>query len=233
MRGSNQAPSLLRFARNAPAMARMLVDQLRSPVLQTPLGKGQPVIVIPGLLSADITTRLLRRTLCACGFAARGWGLGVNRGANAAKFARLADDLRQSGQPVVLIGVSLGGLYARELAFRYPEWVRGVITLGSPFSGDLRANNAWRIYELVNGHKVDNPPVQMTRGAKPTPYTVAFWSDRDGMIAPECARGLPEETDEQIEVPTPHMMICTDAEAIMRITNMAAEIVARNGSARG
>src|SRR3546814_8355476 len=55
--------------------------------------------------------------------------------------------------PVTVIGWSLGGLYAREIAKRLPQAVEQVITLGSPFSGDLRANRAWRLYERVAGHR--------------------------------------------------------------------------------
>ena len=62
------------------------------------------------------------------------------------------------------------------------------MTLGSPFSGDVRGNNVWRFYELVAGHPVDRPPVPRICDKPPVP-TLAFWSRRDGIIAPACARG--------------------------------------------
>src|SRR3546814_16081743 len=78
--------------------------------------------------------------------------------------------------PVTVIGWSLGGLYAREIAKRLPQAVEQVITLGSPFSGDLRANRAWRLYERVAGHRIDTPPIEVRLHEKPPQRTVALWS---------------------------------------------------------
>ena len=65
------------------------------------------------------------------------------------------------GQKVVLVGWSLGGIFARELAKRHPEIVAKVVTMGTPFSGSPYANNAWRAYQLVTGHSVEQPPVEV------------------------------------------------------------------------
>ncbi|WP_273908748.1 esterase/lipase family protein, partial [Enterobacter bugandensis] len=59
------------------------------------------------------------------------------------------------GSKISLVGWSLGGLYARQLAKMMPERVRQVITLGSPFAGDPRSTNAWRVYEWASGRKSD------------------------------------------------------------------------------
>jgi pimeloyl-ACP methyl ester carboxylesterase len=99
---------------------------------------------------------------------------------------------------VVLLGWSLGGLYARELAKRQPDKVAKVITMGSPFSGSPRANNVWRVYQLITGHRVDQPPIEVDLATKPPVETVALWSPNDGMIAPRCAAGLPGERDRAI-----------------------------------
>ena len=116
-------------------------------------GNGQKIIIIPGFLASDRTTARLRRSLNAAGFDAYGWGLGRNKGVTADMFERLSAQLdRTEGDaPVTFIGWSLGGLIAREFAKHYPRRVAKVITLGSPFSGNPRANNAWRIYELIAG----------------------------------------------------------------------------------
>ena len=63
---------------------------------------------------------------------------------------------RESGGKVSLIGQSLGGLYAREIAKLIPEDVRCVVTLGTPFTGHPKANNAWRIYELTSGRDIES-----------------------------------------------------------------------------
>ncbi len=96
------------------------------------------------------------------------------------------------------MGWSLGGIFARELAKQRPELVRLVVTLGSPFSGDPRANNAWRIYELLNDHPVDRPPIASDLAEKPPVPTVAVWSPRDGIVAPVAARRQRHESDRQV-----------------------------------
>jgi pimeloyl-ACP methyl ester carboxylesterase len=131
-----------------------------------------------------------------------GWGQGLNRGASRAKLVALEDRLaalhRQHGQKVVLIGWSLGGLYARVLGQRMPEAIELVMTVGSPFSGDRHANRAWRLYELINDHTVDNPPFAEDLATKPAATTIAVWSAVDGVVAPVCAMGSEEQADRRI-----------------------------------
>ena len=85
---------------------------------------------------------------------------------------RCADDVRaladKHGQPVSLIGWSLGGIYAREMAKIHPEISRCVVTLGTPFTGHPKATNAWRLYELVSGGRVGDPRL-MEQIRKPPP----------------------------------------------------------------
>ena len=99
-----------------------------------------------------------------------GWGLGMNRGAHAghAGTARRADrGVRRRAARSILVGWSLGGVFAREVAKLRPDLVAKVVTLGSPFSGDPRANNVWRLYEWIAGHKVDDPPIKTDLAEKP------------------------------------------------------------------
>ena len=188
-------------------------------------GDGQRVIIIPGFMASDRTTARLRRSLNAAGFDAAGWGLGRNKGVTADIFERLAAKLEDSSgdAPVTLIGWSLGGLIAREFAKHYPRRVAKVITMGSPFSGGPRANNAWRIYELVAGHKVDNPPVSSILHEKPPVPTIAFWSPNDGVVAAASACGKPEESDRQIELDCTHMAYIAQPKAIDAIASAITE----------
>jgi pimeloyl-ACP methyl ester carboxylesterase len=175
------------------------------------VGNGRPVMVIPGFLASDFSTVVLRRTLRAAGYRAYGWGLGMNLGARTDLLDRMTGQLSRAARrgPVTLVGWSLGGLYARELAKLHPDKVGKVITLGSPFSGDARANRAWRLYEFINDHKVDSPPLEVRVHEKPPVPTIAFWSRKDGIVAPACARGRPEECDHQIELDCTHMGFMT------------------------
>ena len=202
------------------AMSLMPVSGKREQV-----GQGRPVLVIPGFLATDYSTAVLRRTLQAAGYRVYGWGLGLNLGARADLLDRLDAQLERAARhgPVSLIGWSLGGLYARELAKRQPGKVACVITLGSPFSGDARANNAWRLYEFLNDHPVDAPPIEARTHEKPPVPTTAIWSRADGVIAPACARGLPGECDRAVEIDCTHMGFMTAECAMAAVLDALAE----------
>ena len=167
---------------------------------------GPPALVIPGFIAGDRTTMELRRALAEAGFRVHPWRQGWNLGATPDLIDRLRHSLDLIGdeRPVLLVGWSLGGVFARELAREVPERVRAVATLGSPFSGDPRLNNVWRLYERIAGHPVDEPPIPRIFEKPPVP-TLAIWSRRDGIVAAEAARGNEDERDEAVEVSSSHM----------------------------
>jgi hypothetical protein len=176
---------------------------------------GEPVMVIPGFLATDRTTLGLQRALARAGYRVAGWGLGLNSGVREDTLERIAEQVEQfgRGRPVTLLGWSLGGIYAREVAKARPDLVSKVITLGSPFSGNPRNNNVWRLYELIARHPVDNPPIQAVLGEKPPVPTLAIWSRRDGIVAAACARGDPGQCDAEMELACTHMGFAVSARA--------------------
>lgn len=168
---------------------------------------GPPVLVIPGFIASDRTTMELRRALAEAGFRVHPWRQGVNWGAKADTLERLKRAVDQCGhdEPMVIVGWSLGGLYARELARAEPKRVRAVVTLGSPIWGDRRRfTNVWKLYERVAGHPVDDPPIPDSPEKPPVP-TLALWSRRDGIVGASSARGSKETRDEAVEVNSTHM----------------------------
>ncbi|MFN2259689.1 MAG: esterase/lipase family protein [Parasphingopyxis sp.] len=181
-------------------------------------GDGRPVLLVPGFFASDSSMAALRRTLAACNYAPHGWGQGMNWGARPASFTRLLGRLQmiseEARQPVAVIGWSIGGVMARELAKCRPDLVSCVVTLGAPFSGDPRANRIWRLYELIARHKVDAPPIDCAPEEKPEVPTIALWSRRDGVIAAACARGLPGECDRAVEVGSTHIGLVSAPEAL-------------------
>jgi pimeloyl-ACP methyl ester carboxylesterase len=185
-------------------------------------GDGRSVVVIPGFMASDKSTARLRRSLTAAGLDVHGWGLGRNRGVTADMLERLEERMAflDSDASVTLVGWSLGGLIAREYAKYAPERVARVITLGSPFSGSLRANNAWRTYERIAGHSVDSPPVSVTLPEKPSAHTIACWSARDGVVAPASARGRSGERDRTIEFDCSHMAYTVHPRAIRAVADL-------------
>lgn len=222
----SRPPSLRLWAGEGLEVPKLLVSPFQRAVAIPP-GRGQPVLVYPGYLTTDTSSLRLRRSLSAAGYRANGWQLERNRGARADLLDQLGDALlavaRSSGAKVALIGWSLGGIYAREVAKRHPEHVNLVMTLGSPFSGDLRANNAWRVYEWLNDHKVDRPPLEIDIAAKPPVRTLAVWSSVDGIVAPAAARGEAWESDRQIEVPIRHLSLARQRKGIELIGQLLAE----------
>lgn len=220
------APSLRLWAGEALEIPKLLLSPLQRAVPIAP-GQGQPVVVYPGYLTSDISSIRLRRSLRAAGYSAYGWEIGQNKGARADLLDRLESKLdsivKRHGQPATLIGWSLGGLFAREMAKQRPDMVRSVITLGSPFSGNPRANNAWRIYEFLNDHRVDNPPIAENLADKPPVPTIAVWSPRDGIVAPASARGLPGESDLQVELRERHLALARAPAGIRLIGRLLAD----------
>jgi pimeloyl-ACP methyl ester carboxylesterase len=168
---------------------------------------GPKLMVVPGFVANDRTTLGLQRALAAAGYRVTGWGLGLNKGATPETLERLVERIEAFGQggKIVLVGWSLGGVFAREAAKLRPDLVEKVVTLGSPFSGDPRGNNVWRLYEWIAGHKVDDPPIKTNLAEKPPVPTLALWSPRDGIVSIACARGLPHESDRQVELDCSHM----------------------------
>ncbi len=182
---------------------------------QLPRGDEHPVLVLPGLMAGDGSTALLRRLLKSLGYEVHGWRLGRNygthtdlkTGAGPAIKRRLADLAESSGGKVSLIGWSLGGLYARELARESPERVRQVITLGSPFRGNPRANNVHRIFERMSGHSIDSLESSLSdRLGEPLLVpTTAVFSRSDGIAAWGCCVQTAGPQSENIQVPGSHI----------------------------
>lgn len=156
-------------------------------------GDGHPVLVLPGLGASDVSTALLRKFLDDLGYQTYGWKQGRNRGFDEGIFAALQDQLHalhvEHGRAVTLIGQSLGGVYARELARLQPAQVRQVITLGSPFSGHPLASTGIRFYEWLSGDRIENLDFQRHKEAQATPPvpTTAVYSKLDGVVAWKCS----------------------------------------------
>lgn len=195
-----------------------LARTFRKPLVIPPTANPQVVMLLPGFGTHPLRMRYMARQLEAAGHKAKRWGLGFNLGPTAENFEaleqRVARISQHYGKSVVLVGWSLGGIFAREIAKRHPDRVAKVITMGSPFSGTPYANNAWRVYQLVTGHAVDQPPVEAQVAVKPPVETVALWSPRDGVISPRSARGLPGERDRAIALRCTHIGFANSAEAI-------------------
>lgn len=177
---------------------------------QLPQGDGHAVLVIPGFGAGDGATRPLRHVLQRLGYSVHGWGRGRNFGTNQLVRERLraqVQDLHDSHGKVSLVGWSLGGVFARELARHQPERVRRVITLGSPFNVCPDANNLlplMRLASLGRPVKLDREGFQRRRKPPPVPCT-AIYTKTDGIIAWPCTIEDAAPNIENIEVQGSHM----------------------------
>jgi len=175
-----------------------------------PSGDGHPVVVFPGLGAADGSTMALRGFLQQHGYAPYPWKQGINLGPRDGVVegcrALIADVHRRHGQKVSLIGWSLGGIYAREMAKEMPDKVRCVITLGTPFTGHPKATNAWRFYQAVSGqHRHDEDLLAEVRTPPPVP-TTSIYSKTDGVVAWACSVNPAHHAHtENIEVHASHL----------------------------
>ena len=203
------------FRRNRLALIREL-----------PQWPSRHVLVLPGFLSGDWATGPMRGVLSAVGHKVEGWQLGRNMGLRPGRFEELESRffrfVGSAGEPVALIGWSLGGLYAVELARRHPQAVRRVIAMGSPVSGFLQANNAWKLYERVAGHPIADAPVDWEPGALPQVPMTAISARGDGIVHPEAARARPGPGVENLQVPGTHSGLGWNSHAIRIVADRLA-----------
>jgi len=214
-------PRLALFMAEALGFGEPLARALRPPMPVAAATDPRVVMLLPGFGTHPLRMRYMARKLEEAGHVVKRWGLGFNLGPTEDTLDLLEERLQQIhrtyGQPVVLVGWSLGGIFARELAKRAPQQVAKVISMGSPFSGTPYGNNVWRIYHLVTGHRVDSPPIKARLSDKPPVETVALWSPRDGIVSPRCAAGLPGERDRAVALRCSHLGFSNSPRAIRAV----------------
>ena len=201
-----RAPGLFMMLAEARGLFELNSSLLLSPLLlRAPRGDGHPVLTLPGFLASDLSMAPMRRYLKELGYDSHAWNMGRNFGGVASRRGALRDLLTRlhetAGRKVSLVGWSLGGVYARDLALHLPDMVRSVITLGSPFANDIRATNATKLYEMLSGEGIDdNPEIQKAiAGDLPVPATSIF-SRTDGIVNWHTTQLRPSEKAENIEV---------------------------------
>jgi pimeloyl-ACP methyl ester carboxylesterase len=179
------------------------------------------------LAAGDASTLILRRFLQSRGFSPRGWGQGVNLGLREGVLERAHDALRElwtkHGRAVSIVGWSLGGLYARELAKQSPDMVRVVITLGSPFTGHPRETNAWRLYEFASGHRIDSHDFHGPLRIPPPVPTTSIWSHTDGVVSWQCSVETRRELAENIVVNSSHFGLGAHPASLYAIADRLAQ----------
>lgn len=208
---SRKAPSLFwTLAEGRSVVELNWFYALRLLMKRLPKGDGHPVIFFPGFVASDFSTRPMRGLLKDLGYSTYGWGLGRNLVFNERRESEMRELLKRvyekEGKKVSIVGWSLGGVFAREVAKANPEYVRFVITLGSPISGDLDHSNARRVYTAINGQVDEQMEERLANLRVPPPVpTTSIYTKTDGIVA---WRGsVQDESDiaENIQVPASHV----------------------------
>ncbi len=199
-------------------------------LMRAPRGDGHSVIVFPGLAASDTSTVPLRHYLQALGHDVLGWEQGNNFGPRAgvleAAKLRVREAFEVSHKKVSLVGWSLGGIYAREIAKEIPQCVRSVITLGTPFAGGPRSTNAWRLYEAVSGREIDRETEKYETHIAPPMPTTSVFSRTDGIVAWQGSIQPPQtshERTENIEVLASHFGIGFNPSAWWAVADRLAQ----------
>ena len=194
-----------------------------------PRGDGHGVLVVPGLLASDGSTAVLRRFLRLLGYEVRGWNLGRNLGPTAEMLDELPRALlalaESTGRPVSLIGWSLGGIYARELARQHPEQARQVITLASPFaltdSRQSRAHGAYQRRSHVHETGSRVPTREQTARPVGVPSTAAY-SRRDGVVSWQACIAPETALHQNVEVMCGHLGFGLDPATLWLVADRLA-----------
>ncbi len=202
---------------------------LRPAMSFMPRGDGHPVLVLPGFMASDTSTVPLRDLLIDLGYDAVGWELGRNMHITNSRVQAMSDSLlshyQRSGRKVSLVGWSLGGLLARELAKLHPEMVRQVISLGSPLTADRGISKVRRLFEALNGTV---PEVQrrgqfLDIGSPPPVPSTSVFTKGDGVVQ---WRGSiqPEGFErENVEVLASHIGLGVNPSVMWLIANRLAQ----------
>jgi len=203
---------------------------LLSPLLmRAPRGDGHPVLALPGFLAGDLSMAPMRRYLKQLGYDTYAWKMGRNLGGVSGKRAALRNLLTDihtaTGRKVSIVGWSLGGVYARDLALQLPGMVRSVITLGSPFADDVRATNATRLYEALSGETVEhNSELTRAIGGDLPVLATSIYSRTDGIVNWRTSLLRPSATAENIEVHlASHIGLGVNAAALWAVADRLAQ----------
>lgn len=178
-----------------------------------PKGDGHPVLVLPGFMASDYSTRPMRRLFDDLGYQSYGWGLGRNVKFNESREREMSDLVERiyddHDEKLSIVGWSLGGVFARELAKMHPDIVRLVISLGSPIKNDRRHSAPSRLFEAINGKQTKPEAEGRYRDletAPPVP-TTSILTKTDGVVSWRGSVQCPTkgEQTENIVVPASHV----------------------------
>ncbi|MBU3004071.1 hypothetical protein [Paraglaciecola arctica] len=231
-------PSLFHMFGEGRSLFELSAFGITLPFLKrAPNGDGHPVLVIPGFLASDLSTKPIRSFLKRKGYQSYGWELGRNLGTHIVGGEQVLSDKLINrvielsvihNAKVSIVGWSLGGILARELARIIPDCVRQVITLGSPFNGTQGSSLAVAgLFEMINGNvSKTNPEIVQHMHTPPPVPNSALYSKSDGVVHwQSCINQNIEDHHlaENIQVRGSHSGLGHNPQAVWIIANRLAQ----------
>lgn len=226
-----QRPSFALLYTEPLRAARELVLQKFGKCDKRKPGDGHPVVIFPGLGTNGKSLATLRAHCCALGYDAFDWGQGFNTGPKGdldewllTLKSQIVDLLPEHSQPATLIGWSLGGIYARELAKLMVPRVRQVITMGTPFNAAADHTNVGWLFRVLSGNSMAIDPALSRRLRTPPPMrTTSIYSRSDGVVAWQtCRHHRRSRLVRDIEVGGSHIGMGWSREVLAAITDRLA-----------
>lgn len=230
-----RSPSVFEMATEAP---RVLFEAIRLsyawPWLLhvAPRGDGHPVMVIPGFMGGDDSTLYLRRFLTRLGYVSLPWLQGQNTGLTdqlEGVMRRFYRAHRAYGEKISLVGQSMGGIYARQITREFPDAVRCVVTLGSPFAADGEGGAnplVERLFEMMSGKSVGEMRERMNEIDPRSPLgvpTTSVYSRSDGVAAWETCIEEESELSENVEVVASHTGMSMNPDILHVVADRLAQ----------
>lgn len=221
------------FALLATEPLRALLDLCAGKVGHLPpvQGDGHPVVLYPGLGAGTMTTSQLRGHLRNCDFSVHDWDLGVNTGPDGeldAWLPPLVQRVRalhgEHGRRVSLVGWSLGGIYAREIAKSCPESVRQVVTLATPHNSLAGGSHAGTIFKMLGGDTSRlTPELEARLRERPPVPTTSIYSKTDGLVSWRGCLERPGPDVENVAVEASHLGMPTHPEVLRIVADRLAQ----------
>jgi pimeloyl-ACP methyl ester carboxylesterase len=185
-------------------------------LLAAPRGDGHTVVDIPGWKAPELSGAPVRAYLRHLGYDARGWGFGTNTGDPRRDVERLRRGVLEAvsagGSPVSLVGWSLGGVIAREVARREPEAVRRVITYGTPVVGGAQFTAVARAYSPSDSTAADEISRRLDAESPIRVPLTALFTRRDGIVAWQACIDRFSPLVEHVEVASTHIGMGVDPD---------------------
>jgi pimeloyl-ACP methyl ester carboxylesterase len=196
----------------------------------TPRGDGHPVLVIPGFLTSDNATMLLRYYLNWRNYDTYPWDLGRNLIHYEKLDKKLEENIKKiadkKGEKVSLVGWSAGGLFARAISHDIPDYVRQVITLGSPFQGIKDKSNVELAVSWVTGKNIEELESVIRQRASATPPvpSTAIYTRFDGIVHwKACIDSHENANTENVEVFASHLGLGFDPMTLVCIADRLSQ----------